>query len=561
VTTSQSSAETTFSPDRIAHLLADRVLAVPPFQRSYSWLEEQVEEFWDDLVGALDSANGKTTYFLGTVVLASDEDEASDHVIDGQQRLATTTILLACIRDAFRIRNDRERADVIDGRYLQHADIETLEKEPRIKLNGEDRPYFDSLIIRGEVAKARIQSHVRIRDAHKLLGSRLDRDLSASPNATARLTQWVSFLANRVTILLIEASGYGDAFTIFETLNDRGKPLTVSDLLRNHLMSVAPNKVSRLQQNWQSALTSLGLTEEDDVFVTFIRQHWASSRGSVREKDLYREMKTKLSTPASVLGYGDELTASAEIYAGLLDEGSAFWNGWRKDIPKVIGVLNTLALSQFRPLALAVIDCMSGKARDQILVSLLNWTVRGVIVGGVGGGVAERAYSSAATQLRDGKLKSRDDILVALVQIVPSDSDFRNEFSRASISRPQVARYLLTALSLSLQGRSDAAVDGGAEAHTMRLRYLVDPKKDPSLYAGIDRERIPALQKRLGNLLIESTSGPQVATPASRLLAPDARMIESAPPRPTKGITEPAIRARQEWMAELAVATWPLRPA
>ena len=76
----------------IATELKERLLAVPVYQRSFAWTKEQVAEFWTDLRDAL--ASNPPEYFLGTIVLTRAGSNKAT-VIDGQQRLATTAILIA----------------------------------------------------------------------------------------------------------------------------------------------------------------------------------------------------------------------------------------------------------------------------------------------------------------------------------------------------------------------------------------------------------------------------------------------------------------------------------
>ena len=100
----------------IGKLLLDRRLTVPRYQRSYSWTTDEVLDLWNDLIRALDE--GHSDYFLGTVVLSatSDEDGDSDEedvpsVIDGQQRLATVSLLLVALFGANRSRPARVAAN------------------------------------------------------------------------------------------------------------------------------------------------------------------------------------------------------------------------------------------------------------------------------------------------------------------------------------------------------------------------------------------------------------------------------------------------------------------
>lgn len=72
-------------------LLSKSTFVVPPFQREYAWGADEIEEFWSDLRRGLEDES----YFLGLIIL-TDED-GSKHVVDGQQRILTLTMLASAV--------------------------------------------------------------------------------------------------------------------------------------------------------------------------------------------------------------------------------------------------------------------------------------------------------------------------------------------------------------------------------------------------------------------------------------------------------------------------------
>jgi uncharacterized protein with ParB-like and HNH nuclease domain len=101
--------------DGVGHLLADRYIIVPPYQRAYSWTDEQIIELLRDISDAI--RNKDSEYFLGTVVLIKN-NEGSHSVIDGQQRLATVSILICAICNYFHAVGDKDRSDGLHQQYL-----------------------------------------------------------------------------------------------------------------------------------------------------------------------------------------------------------------------------------------------------------------------------------------------------------------------------------------------------------------------------------------------------------------------------------------------------------
>src|SRR6056297_2629476 len=79
----------------VESLLDSSYFHIPRFQRPYSWEDEHVQEFWDDVV-----ANQADDYFIGSMVVFKKSKQRFG-VVDGQQRLTTITILLCVLRDAY----------------------------------------------------------------------------------------------------------------------------------------------------------------------------------------------------------------------------------------------------------------------------------------------------------------------------------------------------------------------------------------------------------------------------------------------------------------------------
>ena len=82
--------------DSIGHLISDRKIEVPTHQRSFAWGKDQVTDLFRDLADAIRS--NAPEYFLGTIVLTP-APSGKVHVIDGQQRIATTLVFIAEVRN------------------------------------------------------------------------------------------------------------------------------------------------------------------------------------------------------------------------------------------------------------------------------------------------------------------------------------------------------------------------------------------------------------------------------------------------------------------------------
>jgi hypothetical protein len=263
-----------FDLDGIGHVLEDSELAVPIYQRSYAWADDQITDFWGDLRTAIGSTD--PDYFLGTLVLST---ENTDHltVIDGQQRLATTAMLLGSVRDHWKARSDETRAKIIQSKFLSRPDLRSATEAAKLVFSQEDDDYFRKRVIEGNTSTPMTkQSHRRINRAMELLGEALGKDVSAhGAQADERLHQWVEYLTSRVVVITVQVPTEADAFLIFETLNDRGADLTIADLLKNYLFGKAGGRLETVKANWLTALSQLDITAETGTFITFLRHYWA----------------------------------------------------------------------------------------------------------------------------------------------------------------------------------------------------------------------------------------------------------------------------------------------
>src|SRR6185369_5917428 len=178
----------------IAEALARYSLNVPPNQRRYAWDEEYVEQLFHDLTKAF--GESKPIYFLGTIVL-TEGAKGSREVADGQQRLATTAILLAAIRDYLVELGDKQGAEHYQSELLVKYDPPTGQFKPRIRLNTEDDQYFFEMVLsppdkRTSEATGQYLSNDRIKNA-AVKASEHVRNITAglSPkDRPARLYEW-----------------------------------------------------------------------------------------------------------------------------------------------------------------------------------------------------------------------------------------------------------------------------------------------------------------------------------------------------------------------------------
>jgi hypothetical protein len=235
---------------------------VPEYQRPFSWDSENFDDLIDDIV----TASKEQEYFLGTIVLHKIDAAGHYDVVDGQQRLTSLLILLACLRDLL---DDESFKSDIQNKIMQRKNVVDGIPE-KVRLEVRDREIFQSLVLTDGATKG---------DPNWK-----DLDESASRYATAvksfreklgsltqtELQNLVKFLSQKCVVIFLATATFDDAFRLFTIVNDRGKQLRRIDVLKS--INIAPDVVSketvrkRLAQTWEDLEKDLGESTFESIF-------------------------------------------------------------------------------------------------------------------------------------------------------------------------------------------------------------------------------------------------------------------------------------------------------
>lgn len=551
----------------IGYLLAERTLAVPLNQRSYKWEPEDVIALFQDLANAIDTPGD---YFLGCVV-ATKPDSRTPEIVDGQQRLATISVFIAAVRDYFLVAlDDKEGAALLESKYLLSKDIRTRVVNPRLILNDSDRDFFERRVLLPPTDPNR-QAAVAAKESHRLLEDackQAEKQVKAitgtrhKSDHDKRLLDWVEFIHTRAKVIWVGVPEAADAFVIFETLNDRGRDLSLADLLKNYLYGVAKQRITEVQGRWTRMVGTLETVAPEDMAVTYIRQYWGSTYGLTRERDLFGEIKGRIKTPQKAVDFADDLASEAVQFASLLNPSHPNWRAYGTNAKQHLQVLLTLKVEQSRPLLLAVLKSLPPAEVKKVLRLLANWSVR-ILVAGGSPGKTEHLYCATAVSLRNGKITTAAGVGAEMAPVIPDDERFRAAFSTHRQSKSIIARYFLRCLERTAKGEPDPELVPTEDEDSVNLEHIL-PRNLDAPWGGIIPEDADPLATRLGNLvLLKKTDNRQVdraeykqklptLTKSAFLLTKHVTKFSSA----HWGKTE--IASRQQELAELALQTWPI---
>ena len=318
------------------------------------------------------SLGKKVPYFIGTVVFAeSAEDAQRQLIVDGQQRLATTAVLLAAARDVLRKYGKVDQAKHVDETYLQGYDSfeEVVE---RLVLSPTDQPAYNH-ILNGAVDQV-VQD--AIVSCYKLCLAHLE-DMAPTARDYRKIVELTKQLDESVQVLVAVANDLPEAYVIFETLNDRGADLTTADLLKNYLFSQAKQHFAQVESTWIRISDSF---EKPDELVKFIRYEYASRHGRVGTRKLYKAIQDDIGTGATnAKNYAQRLGSARATYLALRDPDHTRWNNLNYDVRDALLAYRRFGFESSMPLLLAAFQQWGDDKAGKLLIKVAGWSVRALL--------------------------------------------------------------------------------------------------------------------------------------------------------------------------------------
>ena len=242
---------------------------IPVYQRNYSWDKEDCDQLFEDVKNSVPKeGEPEKTHYFGNIVYDEDRDPFNGFVqyvlIDGQQRITSTMLFLAAIRDE---EADNEAKDAIDETYLKNQNAPE-EHKIRLKQVEMDRDTYTRIINRdfADINKSSTV-YVNYDRFRSLIRNAKEKDGLTSRDLIMGLR------ALKVIAIDLESKNLGaeSAQVIFESINATGKPLSDADLLRNYLLlEIGIKKQEEYYENyWLKIEKNIGNTNISD----FLRRY------------------------------------------------------------------------------------------------------------------------------------------------------------------------------------------------------------------------------------------------------------------------------------------------
>ena len=308
-----------FSQLGIGALLQRHRLKVPPYQRDYAWTSAEVSAYLQDIT--LSIQTDAPQYFLGTVVTIKRGNDELE-VVDGQQRLATTALIFSAMR--ILAGDSNANLNKLLSNYLSSIDTSTLSEETQISLNLADSEVFKSLVVTGKSGTSFIKtrdSHVLLVEAFEIAKAHLQSIMKtvSQTDWVKIFQQWVEFFSHKAIVILLRVADDASAFTMFETLNDRGLSVSQADLIKNYVFSESGDNIKLVQQHWTAIKSTLETIDDGDNAINFIWHALIATGGYVEQKKIYDRVKTKIKGKNSSVTELSNWEKLSKYYVGIFN--------------------------------------------------------------------------------------------------------------------------------------------------------------------------------------------------------------------------------------------------
>lgn len=254
---------------------------IPDYQRAYVWDTDQVRDLLDDTISAY-RENKEAQYFLGSMVLKINEKSENNvsyteyELLDGQQRITTVFLILACMRDML---TDYPQYQQSLSGFVYQAEDAILQQPERMRIifniRSDVRDFVNEYIkpLHGTCNSALLKDKMQAKDVNISIRNMANAMLVAHEfleENKSDIIGYLSYFLNKVLMIYVATEELQDAFQLFTVLNNRGVKLSSSDILKaENLKELSAADRTSWATRWEEMETYFG--EDFDKFLSHIR--------------------------------------------------------------------------------------------------------------------------------------------------------------------------------------------------------------------------------------------------------------------------------------------------
>lgn len=254
---------------------------IPDYQRAYVWDTDQVRDLLDDTISAY-RENKEAQYFLGSMVLKINEKSENNvsyteyELLDGQQRITTVFLILACMRDML---TDYPQYQNSLAGFVYQAEDAILQQPERMRIifniRSDVRDFVNEHIkpLHGTCDSALLKDRMQAKDVNISIRNMANAMRVAHEfleENKSEIIGYLSYFLNKVLMIYVATEELQDAFQLFTVLNNRGVKLSSSDILKaENLKELSAADRTSWATRWEEMETYFG--EDFDKFLSHIR--------------------------------------------------------------------------------------------------------------------------------------------------------------------------------------------------------------------------------------------------------------------------------------------------
>ena len=320
---------------------ASVVYAIPRYQREYTWSRGQWEALFDDV------KENDPGYFLGSIICINQTADTLAvqrlEVVDGQQRLTTLSLLFAALYQSLKLHekdlDDDQRVELVNLKrklVLKKGD-DQVRVIPQIQSNNQS-DYRAILSDVGVISQCDAPAYAGNRKIFRAFRYFMECIESIADDSNGRVASIMAFLdkVSQACIVKIEVASHADAYTLFESLNNRGMPLTAIDLIKNKLLARLetdePGRIDYYFDVWNKLLNFLG--DDYSIQERFFRHYYNAFKDQLnvpfrRDDDKKRDPLGPVATRSNLI----------QIYEKLIDRDAKHYLNTIRDAGQLYALM------------------------------------------------------------------------------------------------------------------------------------------------------------------------------------------------------------------------------
>ena len=540
-----------------------KIYRVPPFQRDYSWTEENWEDLWQDI--AILHANRDASHYMGAIVLQNSGTVDKEFtIIDGQQRLATLSIItIAVINKIQQLvvqgknpEANQERQEILRRTYLSERDPRSLRYSSKLLLNENNNDFYQSNLInlrRPLNIRALSKSNQLLWQAFEYYSRKLEEFPEVVKDGEKLAVFLTDTVAQRLLFIQINVEDELNAYTVFETLNARGIELSSTDLLKNYLFSLfeGPDDLYEAQRQWRRIINTVQM----EKFPEFLRYYLSLKHSRVRRERLFKLVRQSVQNAQQAFDLLDRLENYSSLFIALSNPNDEFW----RDTPEnrsFVRELHLFRVKQVYPSLFAAYENFSVQDFTRLLKLICVISFRYSVVSRLNPNELETLYNTVAIEIVRGNLTTPRQVFESLRPVYVADEKFQQDFSLLSIStrgqKKKLVRYIF------YRFESDASrIDVNEDSFS--IEHILPESPTDEWRQNFSDFQIEEMVYRLGNLTpLEPSYNREVGNSAYSIKRKQYQQSAYALTRQimAEEWSPDTIAARQKLLAQRAVQIW-----